>query len=183
MSNLKDKLIQLLQSENVDDFNSTVETNNIKDFDLSEMDFSSLNLKGINLSSFDLTGSDFSEGSLESADLTNSNLTSVKFTGTNLQYCNFNYSNLSGANFNKANLTEADFSEANLSGTDFREADLTDADLASSYNLSQAKFDKFTKWPDEHNLPEDFDTSYEDAIPGYEDDYEEDLFDGELEDN
>jgi uncharacterized protein YjbI with pentapeptide repeats len=99
-----------------------------------------------------------------------------------MQYCNFNHSNLSGANFTGATITEADFTESNLSGSDLRETDLTDSDLSLSLNLDQAKFDKFTKWPDEHNLPEDFDTKYDTALPGFEDEYDEDIF-GELEDN
>lgn len=183
MSNLKDTLVQFILREDVDSFNELIEKSNPTTLDLSEMVFSGLNLANINFSNADLTGADFSECNLESADLTSTNLTSTNLSGSNLQYCNFNNSNLSGTNLSKTNLIETDFTEANLSGTDLREADLTDSDLSLSLNLTQAKFDKFTKWPDELNLPEDFDTKYDNSLPGYEDDYEEEIFDGEIEDN
>ena len=182
MKNLKDRLIEYILNEEVDTFNETVETESVKDIDLSEGAFGGLNLPNINLSGFDLTGSDFSESNLESADLTDAALISVNFTGANLQYSNFNNSNLSGAILTGSNLTETDFSEVNFNGTDLRETDLSEADLSTSYNLSQAKFDKFTIWPDSINLPEDFDIDTSKTIDELED-FQDDLFTGEIEDN
>lgn len=182
MSSLKDDLIQLILKEDIEGFNALKEKNNISSFDLSEVDFNGLTLNNINLNGVDLNGANFGESSLEGADLTDANLTSANFSGANLQYCNFNNSNLSGVHFCRATIIEADFSEANLNGSDLREADLTGSDLSTSVNLPQTKFDKFTVWPDNQHLPDDFDTNYN-ASYGYEDNYEEKMFDGELEDN
>jgi uncharacterized protein YjbI with pentapeptide repeats len=183
MIDAKEKLIQLILNEKVEAFNQTLESEKIGTLELQELSFTGLNLVNINLSSADLTGADFSECNLESADLTNANLISTNFSRANMQFCNFNSSNLSGAILAGASLLETDFTEANLCGADLREADFTDSDLSLSLNLPQAKFDKFTKWPDSTNLPEDFDTKYDNSLPGYEDDYDEDVFAGELEDN
>jgi len=184
MKDLKDRLIEYILNEEVDTFNETVESESdaVKGMDFSEGAFGGLNLPNINLSSLDLTGSDFSESNLEGADITESTLVSVNFTGANLQYCNFNNSNLSGAILTCSNLTETDFSEANFNGTDLRETDLSEADLSTSYNLSQTKFDKFTIWPDSNNLPDDFDIDTSKTIDELED-FQDDLFGGEIEDN
>lgn len=84
------------------------------DIDLSESDFSGLNLSSARLPLFvaintNLSGADFSK-----ADL----------TGALLRGANLSHANLSGAN-----LWEADLSKANLSGANLREADLSRAQL------------------------------------------------------
>lgn len=182
-NNILEELIQLIVKEDVDSFNALKEKENISEIDLSGTDLESLSLNNIDLSELDLNGVNFGDSSLENAIFTNANLTSANFTGANIQYCNFNNANLSGAHLTGCNAANADFNDANLSGADLREADFTDAKFSASINLSQAKFDSLTVWPDNQNLPDDFDSDYSGLSDYSDDDYEEKLYDGELEDN
>ena len=99
------------------------------DLNLSESDFSEINLSSARLPLFvaikaNLSRSDFSE-----ADLSNALLRGANLSGANLSKANLWEADLSNANLRGANLNEADLSNANLSGADFSEADLSGARL------------------------------------------------------
>lgn len=182
-NNIREELLQLILKEDVKAFNSLKEKEHVSGIDLSGTDLEGLSLDEIDFSDLDLNGVNFGDSSLECAIFANSNLTSANFTGANLRYCNFNNANLSGAHFTNANATEAEFIDANFSGADLCEADFSKAELSACINLSQAKFDRLTVWPDNLNLPDDFDSDYNSISDYNDDDFEEKLYDGELEDN
>lgn len=101
----------------------------------------------------DITDKDFSHLNLSGASLTNLNLTGINFTGANLTDVDFNKSNLIGANFTNAILLNA-----NLSNTCLTEACICDwtinnttcfknADCSWVY-LKNGKFGSLEKKPD-----------------------------------
>ena len=180
-NNIRENLIQLLLKEDVKSFNALREKETTTKIDLSETDLEGLTLNNANFSEFELNGVNFADSSLENAIFTNTNLTTTNFTGADLKYCNFNNANLSGAYLTNTDATEADFTDANFNGTDLRETNFTNAELSASVNLSQAKFDNLTIWPENQNLPEDFDSSCSNLSNNNDED--ENVYDGEIENN
>ena len=129
--------------------------------DLRDCDLSGLNFVGYDLSGADLAGVDLSDvtirdTSLASADLTGANLSGASFTsvslfdadlvdadleGVNFTMVNFfeadvrradlRNSTFNGVSFSNAELFGADFRGSNFTGSNFNDADLTSTDLSS----------------------------------------------------
>ena len=110
--------------------------------DLTDRDFSGLNLRGIVLTGRDLSGS-----RLVSADLTGAYLPGAVLTGAGLHSAV-----LTGANLTDANLTFAYLGGANLTGAVLTGAVLTGANLGTR-NRSLAMWDASTVWPDGFTPP------------------------------
>ena len=164
----KEELINLLTTD-VDAFNDEVKANS-GGVDLSESDFSNLNITGAEFINVDLTSSTFSDSHLISVKFEGCDLTSVDFTRANLIECSFNESVLNGTDFSYATLDYCNFSDADLAGSIFQSADLTNSDLSMSENLNACRFDEDTVWPDNEYLPEEFDTSYSSDLSSLKDD-------------
>lgn len=162
----KEELANLLMND-VEAFNSEIEGNAA---DLSEIDFSNSNIEGAVFDNVDLTSSSFADSQLTDVKFLGCDLTSVDFTRSNLVECAFNESVLNGTDFSYANVNYCNFTEADLAGAIVREADLSNSDLSSSENLNACRFDDTTVWPDNDNLPEDFDSSYSDDLSSLKDD-------------
>ena len=129
---------------------------------LSEVDFSGVDLSEINFKNTDLKSVDFSKTNLSSANLTGANLeqsylteanlTEANLTGANLEDAYLEKANLSGANLTGANLEMSrDIDKVNLSGANLtganlqriclQEANLSGANLTEA-NLSHARLYK-----------------------------------------
>ena len=102
-------------------------------YDLSGLDLSYADLRGMNLRGVDLYSTNLTGANLSGADLRNANLECTKLSGTDLSYANLKNANLSGVD---------------LSETDLKNVDLTNADLEYKY-LADADFiesvNKFSK--------------------------------------
>lgn len=172
----KDELIKLLKEGSFDRFNELRSVDKDSVIDLTEINLSECAISKVNFSLADLSGSDFSECEINGVDFSNSDLTSAAFTGANIKQCDFAKTVLEEARFNNSEVNKCDFTESNLSGVDFSGANLGGSDFALSLNIYQCKFDSYTQWPDDENLPEDFDPTeepglVEDAEDFYEDDF------------
>lgn len=107
---------------------------------LSEADFTSVDLREADLSGVDLrqavfyranlSGTVFYRADLREANLSRANLTRAYLPLANLTDANLSGANLTMANFLEANLRRANLSDADLSLADFSEADLSEAGLA-----------------------------------------------------
>jgi len=168
----KERLIELLKSGIVEEFNELKDTFE-SDLDLSENDFSQVELYGAKLSEIDFSGCDFSETNLEQVNFSKCNLSTADFTRSNLTDVNFSESVLSGAKFNNSSHTLSDFADCDLCGADFSESDLGNSDLTLSVNITSCKYDKDTIWPESDKLPYDFEPSYESDLALLEDDDDE----------
>jgi uncharacterized protein YjbI with pentapeptide repeats len=169
----KEELAELL-TENVETFNEEIK--NVKGgADLSETDFSNINVEGAVFYNADLTSSSFADSRLTNVTFDGCDLTSVDFTRANLVECSFTESVLNGTDFSYASVEYGNFSDADMAGAIFQSADLTNSDFTTSENLSACRFDEDTVWPDNEYLPEDFDTSYSSDLSSLrdEDDYEQ----------
>lgn len=160
----KEELVNLLLSD-VDAFNEAV-----KGADLSETDFSSSTLEGAVFDNVDVNSSSFADSQLTEVKFLGCDLTSVDFNRANLVECAFNESVLNGADFSYARADYCSFAEADLAGAIFRDADLTNSDFTESENLNASRFDDSTVWPDNDQLPSDFDSSYSDDLSSLKDD-------------
>lgn len=168
----KEELIDLISSD-VDAFNTEIK--NIKGgVDLSETDFSNLNLEGVEFSNVDLTSSSFADSHLTEIKFEGCDLTSVDFTRANIVECSFSDSVLNGTDFSYSKTDYCNFSDADLAGAIFQGADLTNSDFSMSENLNACRFDEETVWPDNEYLPEDFDSNYSSDLSSLQDeeDYE-----------
>jgi len=91
--------------------------------DMTDCDFSGVNLEGADLRGAILTG----------AILTGINLTNAKLTEANLKGADLSGAYLTGAYLGGANLKGAYLTNANLTGAILREVDLTNANLKGAY--------------------------------------------------
>ena len=91
-------------------------------YDLSGLDLSYADLRGMNLRGVDLYSTNLTGANLSGADLRNANLECTKLSGTDLSYANLKNANLSGVD---------------LSETDLKNVDLTNADLDYKYMTSE----------------------------------------------
>ena len=169
----KEELINLVSTD-VDAFNTRIR--NTKGWiDLSETDFSNIELEGAEFFNVDLTSSSFADSHLTEVKFEACDLTSVDFTRANVIECSFSESVLNGTDFSYAKVDYCNFSDADLAGAIFQGADLTNSDLSMAENLSACRFDEETVWPDNEYLPEDFDSKYSSDLSSLqdEDDYQQ----------
>ena len=134
---LHKKLIDLLERENVKEFNKIRFTILDKILDISNLDFSKKNLSGIylngvianhtNFASTDLSLSNFSQAALSQTDFTNSNLTDALFMYSNLEFAIFYKANLSRTIFTGANISNGILEDSVLNQTIFIDSNLRDA--------------------------------------------------------
>lgn len=169
----KEELAELL-SENTEAFNEEVKKIS-GGADLSETDFSNINIEGAIFYNADLTSSSFADAHLTNVTFDGCDMTSVDFTRANLVECSFTESVLNGTDFSYAVVDYGNFSDADMAGAIFQSADLTNSDFSESENLSACRFDEDTVWPDNEYLPEDFDTNYSSDLSSLrdEDDFEQ----------
>ena len=164
----KDELAELI-SQDVEAFNEEVKS--IKGgADLTETDFSNLNVEGAVFYNADLTSSSFADSHLVNVTFDGCDLTSVDFTRASLVECSFSESVLNGTDFSYATVDYGNFADADLAGSIFQSADLSNSDFTMAENLNACRFDEDTIWPDNEYLPEDFDTSYSADLSSLKDD-------------
>jgi uncharacterized protein YjbI with pentapeptide repeats len=125
-----DYAMTLLQNEDVTKFNSLRNTTHFLTFNLSQRDFSGLDLKFVNLVGAQLTAADFSDTELEGADFRLAEMPRV---------------DMSNAEVTRTAFTEAILSSAILTGihgeeTHFEKAVLVDASLTRLADLRFANF-------------------------------------------
>lgn len=164
----KEELAELVIN-NVDNFNEEIRSIS-GGADLSETDFSNINIEGAEFVNADLTSSSFADSHLTAVKFEGCDLTSVDFTRATLIECSFNESVLNGTDFSYATVDYGNFADADLAGAIFQSADLSNSDFTTSENLNACRFDEDTIWPDNENLPEDFDTSYSSDLSSLKDD-------------
>ena len=169
----KEELINLVLTD-VDAFNTEIK-NAKGGLDLSETDFSNIELEGAEFFNVDLTSSSFADSHLTEVKFDACDLTSVDFTRANAVECSFSESVLNGTDFSYSKVDYCNFSDADLAGAIFQGADLTNSDLSMSENLSACRFDEETVWPENEYLPEDFDSKYSSDLSSLqdEDDYQQ----------
>ncbi len=102
--------------------------------DLSQIDLSGADLRGINfcwtsLCNAKFIGADLREANLTSANLSNADLRGANLTKATLTNTYFVAANLNGANLSAAYLKDANLSSANLKAANFNSANLTFVDL------------------------------------------------------
>ncbi len=118
-----------LISQNVDGSIVNLEGANLSDGDYTFLNLHNANLhKAIminaNFESTDLSGTDLVGADLDESRLWYSNVSGSDLKGASLQYAVLKEANLQGADLSKANLMSADLSDANLSGAILIGADL-----------------------------------------------------------
>ncbi len=164
----KEDLSEMLVN-NVEEFNNAMDGTEI---DLSELDFSNNTIESAKFDNVDLTSSTFADSKLVEVSFTNCDLTSVDFNRATLVECTFNDSVLNGTDFSFATADYCNFADADLAGAIFRDADLSSSDLSGAENLNACRFDDTTIWPDNENMPDDFDSSYTDDLSSLKDEEE-----------
>ena len=116
---------------------------NLKDADLSGIDFTCANLQGADLTDARCSDSNFTDAQLQGTDLTNTSLRNANFTDASLQGADFTRAEIGDGNFTGADLTNADltgverarhtnFTNANLTNANLVDAELEDANLAGT---------------------------------------------------
>ena len=113
--NSNQKLIGLLESNLVSEFNNLKDT-----LDLSRMQ--------VSLEGADLHGMDLRQINLERVHIEHANLKDANLEGIVLDYRNIQHTNLQGAN-----LSNADISDAYLYGVNLQDADLTGANMKNTH--------------------------------------------------
>lgn len=164
----KEELVNLLITD-IKSFNAEIK-NSKGSIDLSETDFSNINIAGAEFFNVDLTSSSFSDAHLEEVKFDACDLTSVDFTRANIVECSFNESILNGTDFSYSKVDYCNFSDADAAGAIFQGADLTNSDFSMSENLNACRFDEETLWPDNEYLPEYFDSKYYSDLSSLQDD-------------
>jgi uncharacterized protein YjbI with pentapeptide repeats len=154
----KDELVALL-SKSVEEFNEQIREEDTG-VDLSECDFSHMNLNGADFTGCDLNDSVFVETDLVNVSFVDTDLTSTNFTRANIVECDFSGSLLNGTDFSYAKVDYCNFTDSDMAGSIFVASELLNSDFSSSVNLNASRFDEDTVWPDVDMLPDDFDTSY-----------------------
>ena len=166
----KEELCNLIKTS-PEDFNEWKKTQD--SIDLSELDFSYINLSNIDFADIDLNSSSFADSNLTEINFSNTDLTSVEFTRATIVESDFTDAILTGADYSYATINYCNFTDADMAGGVFQESDLTNSDFAGSYNLNACRFDEETVWPEPEMLPEDFDSSYSADLSLLKDDDEE----------
>ncbi len=105
--------------------------------DLSGIDLTTFNLRGIDFSNMQLAQVNLSGVDLVRADLHEANLNKANIEKADLSSTNLSSANLSSANLRSAYLISADLRSANLRSANLSSADLSDADLSGA-NLELA---------------------------------------------
>jgi uncharacterized protein YjbI with pentapeptide repeats len=147
-----DYAMTLLKNEDVATFNSLRDTTHFLTFNLSQRDFSGLDLSFVNLAATLLTGADFSNAELEGADfrlaempranLTDANVTRAAFTEAILSSAIMTGIHGEEAYFEKAVLVDASLTRLDdLRFADFSGAELSQANLFDS-RFFDASFDR-----------------------------------------
>ena len=162
----KEELADLLIND-IEAFNKTLDG---KAIDMSEMDFTGINVTGAIFDNVDLTSSSFADSNLTEVKFLGCDLTSVDFNRANLIECSFSESVLNGTDFSYSKVDYCNFSDADLAGAIMLDADFTNSDFSAAENLNASRFDDSTIWPDNEYLPEDFDSSYSDDLSSLKDD-------------
>lgn len=162
----KERLAELL----IDDIEAFNRELSGKAIDMSEMDFTGINLEGAVFDNVDLTSSSFADSNLTEVKFLGCDLTSVDFNRANLVECAFSESILNGTDFSYAKVDYCNFADADLAGAIMLEADFTNSDFSMAENLNASRFDDTTIWPDNEYLPEEFDSSYSDDLSSLKDD-------------
>lgn len=162
----KDELLTMIQNtpEKFNEWKKETE-----EVDLSEVDFSNLVLNEIDFSDVDLNSSSFADASLTSVNFTGADLTAVDMTRAVITQCDFTDSTLVGADCSYAEMTYCNFADCDLAGTILSETDLSFSELYASVNLSSARYDNDTTWPEEDLLPDDFDGVCKDDLSSLKD--------------
>ena len=126
-------------------------------------------LKDVDFSGVDLNSSSFADGDLSLVNFSDADLTSVDFTRASIVECDFTDAILTGADCSYAQMTYCTFAGADMAGCILAESDLSNSDLSSCENLSSARYDNDTQWPDNDMLPEDFDSVCADDLSALKD--------------
>jgi uncharacterized protein YjbI with pentapeptide repeats len=135
----------LLKNEDVTKFNSLRDTTHFLTFNLSQRDFSGLDLRYVNLVGAQLTGADFSSAELEGADfrlaeMPRANLTDAEVTRTAFNEAILSSSILTGIHGEETYFEKAILVDASLTRLeDLRFADFSGAELAQA-NLFDSRF-------------------------------------------
>ncbi len=114
-----------------------------------ELDLTQVNLSGANLRGVDLSEASLSEASLSGADLSEAKLYAACLTGANLSHANLSSAVLNGALFTLADLSGANLSSADLRSTSFLLSDCL-------YPLRRCEFDAIVKAMRRHDLPQTY---------------------------
>ncbi len=142
----------LLQNQDVYTFNALRDTTHFLTFNLSQRDFSGLDLRSVNLVGAQLTGADFSNTLLEGADFRLAEMPRVNLTDADVTRASFNEAILSSAiltgvhgeepHFEKSVLVDASLTRLDdLHFADFSGAELSQANLFDS-RFFDASFDR-----------------------------------------
>jgi uncharacterized protein YjbI with pentapeptide repeats len=163
----KEELLSLIQST-PERFNEWKK--NREDVDLSETDFSNMIIKDVDFTDVDLNSSSFSDCHLSLVNFYGADLTGVDFTRAVVSECDFSESLMTGADCSYAEITYCNFTDCDMAGTVLAETVLTNSDLSAAENLSSARYDSDTVWPDDDMMPDGFDTVYKDDLSSLKDD-------------
>ena len=140
-----DYAMTLLKNEDVTTFNSLRTTTHFLTFNLSQRDFSGLDLRFVNLAATLLTGADFSEANLEGADfrlaeMPRANLSKADVTRSVFTEAILSSSIMTGIHGEEAHFEKAVLADASLIRLDdLRFADFSGAELSQA-NLFDSKF-------------------------------------------
>jgi len=140
-----DYAMNLLENENVTTFNSLRNTTHFLTVNLSQRDFSGLDLRFVNLVGALLTAADFSDANLEGADfrlaeMPRANLSNAEVTRTVFNEAILSSAILTGIHGEEAYFEKAVLVDASLTRLEnLRFADFSDAELAQA-NLFDSRF-------------------------------------------
>ena len=154
----KEELVELL-ANSVEQFNEQMKESE-SGVDLSECDFSHMDINGADFAGCDLNDCVFTETSLCNVSFADTDLSSTNFTRAGIVECDFSGAILNGTDFSYAKVDYCNFTDADMAGAVFMSSDLSNSDFSSSANLSACRFDEDTLWPDTDLLPDDFDAAY-----------------------
>ena len=154
----KEELVALL-GENIEEFNEQIREDE-SGVDLSECDFSHMDLNGTDFTGCDLNDCIFSEANLMGVNFTDTDLSSTNFTRASVSECDFSGAISNGTDFSYSKVEYCNFTDADMAGAIFLSAELLNIDFSSSVNLSACRVDEYTIWPDSDMLPDDFDAAY-----------------------
>jgi len=162
----KDELLSLIE-KSPEKFNEWKQDR--EETDLSEVDFSGMTLRDIDFSGADLNSSSFADCNISLVNFTETDLTSVDFTRASVVECDFTDSLLTGADCSYSQMTYSNFTGCDFAGCILSETDLSNSDLSACENLSSARYDSDTVWPDEDLMPLGFDTTCSDDLSALKD--------------
>ncbi len=114
---------------------ASIEYVNLSRLDMTNWDFSNLDLTSVKFTDSTISGANFTNADLTSAGFENATVNGANFTNANLTSAGFENATVNGANFTNANLASADFGGTTVSGADFTNANLTSAHLYGAKGL------------------------------------------------